>query len=156
MPIDNATWQAGVNAFYVLKFSFQCNLRSKYSLLLVSALKLLLLPQPSNVLLSQPSNFCFCLSPQTFAFVSALKRAFVIPNSTFLFSKVRHYFIIKKVPTSLSTYYKFRFTVTLGTKFLKEVNLVMDTSLYIHNLLLCCNDIENNLGPKCSSLFFCH
>ena len=48
------------------------------------------------------------------------------------------------------------FTITLVTKFLKVVEIFTLTSLYIHNLLLCCCNTETNTGPKCFSLLFCH
>ena len=79
---------------------------------------------------------------------------FLTYTFTFLISKVHFYFscIVKK----LQIYHMFHFSATLVAKFLKAVNRVTLASLYIHNLLLCCGDIETNPGMKCLSLSFYH
>ena len=41
-------------------------------------------------------------------------------------------------------------------RFLKIADITVFLLFFIQNLLSCCGDIEENPGPKCSSLTFCH
>ena len=41
-------------------------------------------------------------------------------------------------------------------RFLKIADITVFLLFFIQNLLACCGDIEENPGPKCSSLTFCH
>ena len=41
-------------------------------------------------------------------------------------------------------------------RFLKIADITVSLLFFIQNLLSCCGDIEENPGPKYSSLIFCH
>ena len=74
---------------------------------------------------------------------------FILYIILFYFNSVFSFFSCIAIKKSTSYLHLLR-------KLPKMVKVIMLLSLCLPNLLLCCDDIEKNPGPKYSSLNFCH